>query len=294
MDDKIIYEVLRVVNEKPIFLEAHLKRMENSFDLINEKFPLSYEEISNKIKDLIKNEGKVNGNIKITYGINEKELKVFFIEHSYPSDDMYENGVDTILYFGERENPNAKIINDKFREKVNAEIKNAGVYEAILVDKNGYMTEGSRSNIFMVKEDKILTSPVNAVLPGVTRGEIIKIAEELEIEVEEIEYKYSDINNLDGMFISGTSPKVLPIKKVNNIKLNPNNNIIKKIMTKYNDEIERIHKWCRKMKKNTLWCKISLTFINNGYKNILGCGILIWEVFFMEGYLWVWSFLQRL
>jgi branched-chain amino acid aminotransferase len=77
------------------------------------------------------------------------------------------------------------------------------------------------------------------VLPGVTRGRIIEIAHKLGIEVEEIEYKCSNIGNLQGMFISGTSPKVLPIKKVNDIKLNPNNIIIKKIKKEYNDEIAR-------------------------------------------------------
>lgn len=237
MADKIIYEVLRVMDGKPIFLEAHLRRMENSFNLISEKFVLSYEEISERIQELIKNEKKINGNIKITYGINEKRLEVFFIEHSYPTDEMYQNGVETILYFGERENPNAKIINDDFRQKVNEEIKKSGAYEAILIDRNGYITEGSRSNIFMVKDNKILTSPTKAVLPGVTRGEIVKIAKDLGLEVEEIEYRYSDINQLNGMFISGTSPKVLPIRKVNNIILDPNNNLIKKIMHKYNEEI---------------------------------------------------------
>lgn len=152
---------------------------------------------------------------------------------------MYENGVETILYFGERENPNAKIINDNFREKVNKEIKDKGVYEAILVDKNGYITEGSRSNIFMVKDNVILTSPVKAVLPGVTRGEIIEIAQKLQIQVKEIEYSYSDIDKLDGIFISGTSPKVLPIRKVNGINLNPNNDLIRKLMKEYDDEITR-------------------------------------------------------
>ncbi len=239
MVDKIIYEVLRVMDGKPIFLESHLKRMENSFNLINEKFTLSYEKISDRIEALIKNEKKINGNIKITYGVNEKILNVFFVEHSYPSEEMYENGVETILYFGERENPNAKIINDNFREKVNKEIKDKGVYEAILVDKNGYITEGSRSNIFMVKDNAILTSPVKAVLPGVTRGEIIEIAQKLQIQVKEIEYSYSDIDKLDGIFISGTSPKVLPIRKVNGIKLNPNNDLIRKLMKEYDDEITR-------------------------------------------------------
>lgn len=225
------------MNGRPIFLEAHLGRMKNSFKLISEKFPVTYEQISRGIKEVIKKEGKMNGNIKITYSINEKELKVFFVEHSYPSDEMYRNGVDTILYFGERENPNAKIINDNFRAKVNDEIKAKNVYEAILIDRNGYITEGSKSNIFMVKDGKVLTSPIKAVLPGVTRGEIIAIAEKMEIEVVEMEYKYLEIDKLDGMFISGTSPKILPIRKINDIVLNPNNDIIKKLMEEYNKEI---------------------------------------------------------
>lgn len=237
MEDRIIYEVLRVINKKPIFLENHLERMKNSFELINEEFKLTYEKISAEIHDLIERENKSYGNIKITYGVNEKILKVFFVEHSYPCEEMYKSGVKTILYFGERENPNAKIINDTFREKVNNEIKEHNAYEAILVDKNGYITEGSKSNIFMVKENKLLTSPTKAVLPGVTRGEIIKIAQKLGVQVEEVEYRYSDIDELDGMFISGTSPKVLPIKAVNDINLNANNSIIKKLMTEYDHEI---------------------------------------------------------
>ena len=239
MEDKIIYEVLRVINGKPIFLENHLRRMKNSFELINEEFTLSYEEISMKINNLIKTENKSEGNIKITYEVYEKILKIFFIEHSYPSSEMYENGVKTILYFGERENPNAKIVNENFREKVNNEIKDKNAYEAILVDKNGYITEGSKSNIFMIKDNELLTSPVKAVLPGVTRGEIIKIAEKLGIKIKEVEYKYSDIDKLDGMFISGTSPKVLPIKSVNNINLDPNNSIIRKLMKEYDNEINK-------------------------------------------------------
>lgn len=237
MEEKIIYEVLRVMNGKPIFLENHLERMENSFKLIDEKFAITYEEISTKIDDLIKNQNKYEGNIKITYGIVEKVLKIFFIEHSYPNEEMYEKGVGTILYFGERANPNAKIVNENFRKKVNDEIEKKKVYEAILVDKNGYITEGSRSNIFMVKNNELLTSPIKAVLPGVTRSEIIKIAEKLKITVKEVEYNHLDIDKLEGMFISGTSPKILPIKLVNDIRLDPNNAIIKRLMMEYNNEI---------------------------------------------------------
>lgn len=189
MEEKIIYEVLRIIDGKPIFLEEHIKRMKNSFKLVNEEFKLKYDDIFRLIENTVKSENKIIGNIKITYSLNLKELKVFFIPHSYPTDEMYRNGVKTILYFGERNNPNAKIVNDDFRNMVNCEINKHNAYEAILIDRNGFITEGSRSNIFMINGNKLITSPLKAVLPGVTRGKIIDIARRIGIEVKEEEGK---------------------------------------------------------------------------------------------------------
>ncbi len=233
---KVIYEVLRIIHGKPLFLENHLLRMENSFKLINVDCCLENFKIRKDIENLVRENEKLEGNVKITYNVNEKVMRIFFINHSYPNEKMYQNGVKTILYFGERDNPNAKIVNLSFREKVNIKIRESNAYEAILVDRNGYITEGSKSNIFMVKDDVLLTSSVKAVLPGVTRGEIIDIAIENGIKVEEVSYKYSDIEKLDGMFISGTSPKILPINQVDSIKIN-NNEIIGKLIKYYNDKI---------------------------------------------------------
>lgn len=238
MNNRVIYEVLRIIDGKPIFLEDHLIRMKNSFKLINEDFELKDEEICAKIKKLINLENKKCGNIKITYDLQKENLDLFFIQHFYPSKDMYRNGVKTILYFGERENPNAKILNEEFRKNVNEKIKNNDAYEAILVNKNGYITEGSKSNIFMVKGNDIITSPVKSVLPGVTRGKIINLANKIGINVIESQYDYKDIEKLDSMFISGTSPKVLPIKTVNETIMNINNDIMKKIMEAYDCEVE--------------------------------------------------------
>lgn len=239
MKDKVVYEVLRVIDGKPLFLEDHLERMKNSFDLINEEFPLKNQEIKEKIKNLINKENKLFGNIKITYSITENNLDIFFIKHSYPTDKMYNDGVKVILYFGERENPNAKIVNDNFRSGVNKEIENNGAYEAILIDRNGFITEGSRSNIFMIKDNVILTSPTKAVLPGVTRKKVFELANQLGFRVEEQEYSYKKINELDGMFISGTSPKILPISLVNDIKFNEKNSIILKLMKAYDDNVNK-------------------------------------------------------
>ncbi|WP_244834782.1 aminotransferase class IV [Clostridium sp. BJN0001] len=237
MKSKVVYEVIRIINKKPLFLESHIKRMENSFKLINMEFPMEYEKIKKKIFDKIDAENLDNENIKLTYDVSEKKLDIFKIDHYYPSDDMYKNGVKTILYFGERENPNAKIINQNFRDKVTKEIEKNNAFEAVLIDRNGYITEGSKSNMFMIKGEKILTSPVKAVLPGVTRDEIIKAVKKAGLNVKEVEYSYKDIEKLDAMFISGTSPKVLPINELGDKKFDVNNSVLRKVIKAYDNAI---------------------------------------------------------
>lgn len=239
MKDKVVYEVLRVIDGKPLFLEDHLERMKNSFDLINEEFLLKNDEIKEKIKNLINKENKLCGNIKITYSITEKKLDIFFIKHSYPTDEMYDNGVKVILYFGERENPNAKVINNSFRGAVNKEIKKNDAHEAILVDRNGYITEGSRSNIFLIKGSNVYTSKVEAVLPGVTRTEIIKVAKENSINIIEENIRYTDLEKFDVLFISGTSPNILPIRRVNGLEFDVENDLLRKLMRLFDELICR-------------------------------------------------------
>lgn len=232
----IIYEVLRVKNGVPLFLIDHIKRMEKSFDLVNIKFPYTIDKISEYATNLIIANNNIEGNIKITYNIATETVKIFYIAHKYPSIEAYNDGVKTILFHGERDNPNAKIVNSTFRERVNKEIKDANAYEAILVDRNGEITEGSRSNIFFISQGKLITAPPSAVLLGVTRAKVIQAAEQLNIAVIEKEVKYTELNEVDALFISGTSPKVLPINMVDDMKFDVNNEVLRKIMKKY-DEI---------------------------------------------------------
>ena len=236
--EKIIYEVLRVVNGKPVFLKEHLARMKKSFKLINEKFPYSEDEIEALIIKVIKKNDNAIGNIKVTYNINNGNLKIYYIMHSYPAQEYYEKGVKVILYYGERENPNLKIVSTGFRAKIAKKLKEAKAHEALLVDRNGFITEGSKSNFFAIKNKKLITAKGEAVLRGITRDKIFKIAEELCVEVEEKEIKATEIQDLDSLFISGTSVAILPISQVDDIKFDVNNEILRNIMKKYNDLLE--------------------------------------------------------
>jgi branched-chain amino acid aminotransferase len=239
-EGKSIYEVIRIIKGKPLFFEEHMKRFKNSCSLEKKEMILGDDGIKDKIYKLIEVNGVTEGNVKIIFNYRENgNISLFyFIKHSYPTEEMYLKGVDTILYFGERTNPNAKVINSTFKSMVEKKIKENNAYEAILVDNQGFITEGSRSNIFMVKGESIITSPLDMVLPGVTRGIIIEIVKKCGIHFREQRINYKEITELQGLFISGTSPQVLPISKVDNHTFSSNENLlVKKIMDEYNNRV---------------------------------------------------------
>lgn len=215
VEGKCIYEVLRVINSKPLFLKEHLLRLEKSLKLASENSPVDLKTIKKYVNQLISLNRVHNGNIKIV--INQGNLYIFSVVAYYPTEEMYKDGVKTILYFGERNNPNAKVVDNSFREKVTKDMDAKEAFEAILINNKGYVTEGSKSNIFMVKGDTVYTAPSEGVLIGITRDKIIRACEELNLKVEEKEINHDEIKGLDGLFISGTSPKVLPINEVEGV-----------------------------------------------------------------------------
>ncbi|MBL4938026.1 aminotransferase class IV family protein [Clostridium sp. YIM B02515] len=245
MQGTSLYEVIRIIDSVPVFLERHLDRLDNSAKLANKKLWMSKKNIKDAILELIKANKTNEGNIKIifNYGNVEREnnntFLVYFIEHHYPSAEQYSLGVPAILCFKERSNPNAKIINNNFRSETDEKIKSSNSYEAILVDRNNYITEGSRSNIFMVKDNCVITAPLEAVLPGITREIIIEICKKEEINFFEKNVSFNQISDLDALFITGTSPKILPISKVDDFVFKSSTNIIvQSIMRHYNRIIE--------------------------------------------------------
>lgn len=235
-----LYEVIRIIDGKPLFLQRHLERLENSARLINVKLWITETQLKEKIEQLIKENDITIGNVKFVFNFDNTAFLAYFVKYHYPSAEDYKNGVKTIFYHGERKNPNAKIINVGFREIVDKEIKDKSAYEAILVDRNGFITEGSKSNIFMIKDRKVITSPLEDVLPGITRSVIVEVCREIGIEVVEKKFSYKHVKDLDALFISGTSPKVLPIREVDDIEFNsPHNEVVLQIMNGYDKEMKK-------------------------------------------------------
>src|SRR6056297_1170947 len=173
----IIYEVIRLMNGRLLFLDDHLERLRNSCAKADKKCPEKTTLISH-LRILISKVSISNGNIRLL--VYEKEDKThvacFFVPHFYPSNEDYRKGVLTRTFAFERPDPTVKRWNEKFRENISTYINQNKIYEAILLNARGELTEGSRSNLFFLdKNYRIYTAPEEMILPGITRKYVLQL-----------------------------------------------------------------------------------------------------------------------
>jgi branched-chain amino acid aminotransferase len=212
----VLYEVIRVIDGTPLFLEPHIERLMKSMALSGISC-IDSDEIYKGIKMLLKSNYVKEKNLKITFFCTENSnpnFYAYFVESQYPNQMAYKYGVKVELLPMERNNPNVKLENPKLRGSADKVLCLSQTHEALLVNEQGFITEGSRSNFFAIFGNSVVTPPATAVLEGITRKMIIQLAIDNSIQIIERPIHTSEVENMDGAFITGTSSKVLPIAKV--------------------------------------------------------------------------------
>lgn len=245
--DERIYEVIRVVNGEPLFLQDHFERFENSAALIGKVLPLSFGTLEQDMERLIEAEDVMNNNVVLIayYNKNESWYIIYLRKSTYPCIDMYKEGVYCALLGLNRDMPNAKIMRPDYRTAVTAEIRKKKVYEVILVNREGYVSEGSRTNIFFVKGETFYTPPSGMVLKGITRKYVIDIISGLGYGMMEKLITDKEINEYDGAFLTGTSVGVLPVRQIDDNRYDSGSgDEITAVHKKYNSLIKAIIRKC--------------------------------------------------
>jgi branched-chain amino acid aminotransferase len=237
----VVYEVIRVIDQIPLFLADHFERLVHSASFQQWKFDMDLEEFRKMTAQLIQLNQKTAGNIRFEYGFSGEAYfwSYRFIQHSYPSTEDYRNGVKTDLIFDERPNPNAKVVQAEIREKCNRMLVEQGLYEVLLVDRHGMITEGSRSNVFFVKDDVFYTAPDSMVLVGITRQKVISCLSDLGYRLVEEPVAVNRLGAFDAVFLTGTSPKVLPVSTIGNQKFATSNACVRVLIDRYDQLIDR-------------------------------------------------------
>lgn len=238
-----VYEVLRIIDSVPLFLEQHIERMNRSAYLADLEVTFSIDQISQAIRKLAPANSIATGNVKLVLPFSAANvvdaMLAFFIPHSYPTPEMYRNGVEMQTLRAGRPNPNAKIANLPLRAQANQLIAENNIYEVLLISEQELITEGSRSNIFFIRNNHVVTPPKALVLPGITRNVVIDICIQHQIPIAEKEIKVEELPFFEAAFITGTSPKVLPVRRIDSFKFTAQHPMLTRIMRLYDEQIEK-------------------------------------------------------
>jgi branched-chain amino acid aminotransferase len=215
-------------------LSEHTERLFDAAKKINIAIPYSKEELEEVQKEAMTKNKLQEGYIRPivflgseSMGLRAKDLVSVNVAvacwewPSYMDPEAKKKGISIIKSpYQQYENPlysNNKIIGTYINSIMalhDALAKNAD--EAILLDKNGFISEGSGENLFIIKDSKLLTPKTDFCLNGITRQTVMQIAIDLGIEVEEKNLIFDELVDADEAFFSGTAVEITPITKVDN------------------------------------------------------------------------------
>lgn len=248
-----VYEVIRFYDKKYFKLKEHLIRYIESARKIDIDFVFDLEQLESMFKELLEQNTIENGYVytQLTRGhaprshiYNKEELKpqlIAYVEAAKRPLDLMQKGALAILHEDERWTKcDIKSINLLGSVLAKTKANKEGAFEAIL-HRGDIVTEGSVSNVFVYKNNKLYTSPAdNLILNGITRLTILDIAKEIGLEVEETTITVDFLLTSDEVFTTATVSEITPIIEIiENGKIGKGKpgEVTKLIQAKYEEKI---------------------------------------------------------
>ncbi len=213
-----VYENIRVVHGKSIFLQEHLERLLKSAATIGLAHRLTEEIMGDWIGALLKKIDADTCNLKLLLiggkTAEEATLMILPLTPKFPDKKLFRDGVSVITAEHERFLPHAKTLNMLPSYLLYKKAKATGSYDALLVDRNGNLTEGTGTNLLALRGRTIVSPPIKDILEGVMRGSVLRVAKEQGFEYAEEQIALKNISSYDGFFLTSTSIKILPINRI--------------------------------------------------------------------------------
>jgi D-alanine transaminase len=222
-----VYEVTAVVNGKLVDYEPHMERLDRSLAEIRMAWPCTKDELRGMHRELMARNKLRNGWIymQITRGAADRDFKFpkdtpsslvgFTQEKDLVNNKDAVTGVSVItvadLRWARRDIKSVMLLAPVLGKQQAYE---AGAFEAWMVE-DGMVTEGTSSNAYIVKDDVVITRPLsNAILAGITRRSLYKLADEHGVKIEERLFSADEAYAADEAFLTSASNFVLPIVEI--------------------------------------------------------------------------------
>ena len=235
-------------------LKDHIKRFRNSGKFYNIKLNFSDKQIENAVIDLCrKNKIKKSCYIRPFYFVGQYGINFHVTQKApthaaifaFPLGDLFnKNGITATISrwrkFSDISTPTQAKMGGNYLNSILAtqDAKRKGFDEAILLDKSGDVSEAPGENIFLVKNNELITPPLtSSALDGITRRSIITLAKDMNLKTKIQKVSKNELKLADEVFLSGTAAEITPIIKIHKKKIGGGKvgNITKLFMDTYLD-----------------------------------------------------------
>jgi branched-chain amino acid aminotransferase len=219
-------------------LREHVKRLRESAHILGMKLAYSQDEIENACLDVLKINRFATGYLRPLVYLGSEGMGLGALDNSvhlaisawqwgaYLGDDGLKNGIRSKVSSYQRGHVNISMVKGKIcGQYVNSvmakrEALNAGYNEAIMLDPQGYVAECTGENLFMVKDQVLITAPYGAsILGGITRDTVIQLAKDLGYKVQERLFSRDEMYVADEVFLCGTAAEITPVKEIDDRKV---------------------------------------------------------------------------
>jgi branched-chain amino acid aminotransferase len=227
-----IFEGIRIYSGNIFKCKEHLNRLYDSAKSIMLDIPLSFQEMQDALVETIRRNDMKDGYIRLivsrgtgNLGLDPRRCPqasvIIIVEQLaiYP-EEAYINGLKTVSVSSRRNipdalNPKIKSLNYLNNILVKIQANLADVGEAIMLNSQGYVAEGSSDNIFIIKNKVVFTPPCYVgALEGITRGAIMELCEKFEYKLKEEPFTLHDVYVADEVFFTGTAAEVIAVREV--------------------------------------------------------------------------------
>ena len=220
-------------------LKEHTERLFESAKIINVSINHNIDEVMEAQIGVISKSNLKDAYIRPLLYLNDERLGLDIVgmtSHlmiscwdwpTYFGAESIEQGIDVMVSSFTRQFPNSLMTKSKISGgyvngvMAHDQAKNNGYQEAILLDTNGFVAEGSGQNIFIVKDGNLLTPELTCCLNGITRRSVIQIAKDKGIDVQERQITRDELYTADEIFFSGTAVEITPIRSVDKVAIGP-------------------------------------------------------------------------
>lgn len=218
-----IFDFFKVEDGIPVFVEDHIDRLTHSLEIMDFQTGVSRDQWLRWFYEMIRlNEAERCGfRVVVTggfsedgYSIPEQKNMYLMLHHLYPNDPVqYSEGVRLLSSSYQRDMPAAKTTIYLQSMQYQPRLLQAGAFE-VLYHWKGLISECSRCNIFFIDQDGAMHTPGTGILKGITRRQVIAIASEQHLSLQERDVYMEEIPQMAGAFLTATTKGVLPVVKI--------------------------------------------------------------------------------